>query len=446
MIEQAVHPYNLQKALRQVIVNKGSAGIDGRKTTELTDYFREHKSAILQSVKDESYLPQAILGVEIPKGNGKTRLLGIPTVTDRLLQQAESQVLMPKYELEFSVHSYGFRPNRNARQAVGKALEYIHEGYTFIVDIDLKTFFDEADHCLLLNLLYQKVKCPITLGLIRKWLRAPIQINGKLQKRRKGVPQGSPISPLLSNILLNELDKELTRRKLRFVRYADDFSIYTKRKSDATATMGAISKYLKTKLKLTVNREKSGIRKPVQFTMLGFGFVPTYTKGDRGKYQLVVSEKAWQRLKMSVKAITRKTKPMSFDERIAKINEVQRGWLNYFRGTSIYGKLRDLDGWLRNRLRYCIWTDWKKPERKRKNLIRLGIDQDHAYAFSRTRKGGWAVAQSPILGTTITLKRLKQRGYKALLDIYIMLNPSFHSLSRIYFGKPPCTRPVRTVV
>lgn len=385
MIEQAVHPYNLQKALRQVIVNKGSAGIDGRKTTELTDYFREHKSAILQSVKDESYLPQAILGVEIPKGNGKTRLLGIPTVTDRLLQQAVSQVLMPKYEFEFSVDSYGFRPNKNARQAVGKALEYIHEGYTFIVDIDLKTFFDEVDHCLLLNLLYQKVKCPITLGLIRKWLRAPIQINGKLQKRRKGVPQGSPISPLLSNILLNELDKELTRRKLRFVRYADDFSIYTKRKSDATATMGAISKYLKTKLKLTVNREKSGIRKPVQFTMLGFGFVPTYIKGDKGKYQLVVSEKAWQRLKMSVKAITRKTKPMSFDERIAKINEVQRGWLNYFRGTSIYGKLRDLDGWLRNRLRYCIWTDWKKPERKRKNLIRLGIDQDHAYAFSRTR-------------------------------------------------------------
>jgi group II intron reverse transcriptase/maturase len=438
MIEQAVHPYNLQKALRQVIVNKGSAGIDGRKTTELTDYFHEHKSAILQSIKEGNYKPQAILGVEIPKGNGKTRLLGIPTVTDRLLQQAVSQVLMPKYELEFSVHSYGFRPNRNARQAVGKALEYIHEGYTFIVDIDLKTFFDEVDHCLLLNLLYQKVKCPITLGLIRKWLRAPIQINGKLQKRRKGVPQGSPLSPLLSNILLNELDKELTRRKLRFVRYADDFSIYTKRKSDATATMGAISKYLKTKLKLTVNREKSGIRKPVQFTILGFGFVPTYIKGDRGKYQLVVSEKAWQRLKMSVKAITRKTKPMSFDERIAKINEVQRGWLNYFRGTSIYGKLRDLDGWLRNRLRYCIWTDWKKPERKRKNLIRLGIDQDHAYAFSRTRKGGWAVAQSPILGTTITLKRLKQRKYQAMLDVYLELNPSF--------CEPPYTRTVRTVV
>lgn len=426
MVEQVVHPYNLQKALRQVIVNKGSAGIDGRKATELADFFRENKSCIIESIRDESYLPQAILGVEIPKGNGKTRLLGIPTVTDRLLQQAVSQVLMPKYENEFSVHSYGFRPNKNARQAVGKALEYIHEGYLNIVDIDLKTFFDEVDHCLLMNLIYQKVKCPKILRLIRKWLRAPIQINGKLQKRRKGVPQGSPLSPLLSNILLNELDKELTRRNLRFVRYADDFSIYCKRPSEATAILKAIEKYLQTKLKLTINKEKSGVRKPVQFEILGFGFVPTYQKGVKGRYQLVVTEKAWKRLKQRLKTITRKTTPMSFDERIAKINEVQRGWLNYFRGTSIQGKLRDLDGWLRNRLRYCIWTDWKKPERKRKNLIRLGVDQEHAYAWSRTRKGGWAVAQSPILNTTITLSRLKKRGYYALLDIYTLLNPSFY--------------------
>ena len=298
MIGQVVHPYNLQKALEQVIANKGSAGIDGMKTTELTEYLRENKLHILQRVKQGKYGPQAILGVEIPKANGKSRLLGIPTVTDRLLQQAVSQVVMPKFENGFSAYSYGFRPNRNARQAVGKALEYIHEGYGFIVDIDLKTFFDEVDHCLLLNLLYQKVKCPITLQLIRKWLRAPILINGKLEKRRKGVPQGSPISPLLSNILLNELDKELTRRKLRFVRYADDFSIYTRRRSDATATMGAISKYLMTKLKLTVNWERSGIRKLVQFTILDFGFVSTYIKGEKGKYQSVVSEKSWKSLKL----------------------------------------------------------------------------------------------------------------------------------------------------
>lgn len=438
MIEQVVHPYNLQKALRRVIVNKGSAGVDGMETTGLREHFRENKLHLLQTVRQGKYRPRAILGVEVPKDDGKMRLLGVPTVTDRLLQQAVSQVLMPKFENGFSVHSYGFRPNKNARQAVGRALEHIHEGYTFIVDIDLRTFFDEVDHCLLLNLLYQKVKCPITLQLIRRWLRVPILVNGKLEKRRKGVPQGSPISPLLSNILLNELDKELTRRKLRFVRYADDFSIYTKSRGSAKATMQSIEKFLNKKLKLTVNRDKSGIRKPVQFTLLGFGFVPTYIKGEKGRYQLVVSEKAWQRLKTRVKALTRKTRPMTFDQRIAKINEVQRGWMNYFRGTSIQGKLRDMDGWLRNRLRYCIWTDWKKPERKRKNLIRLGIDQGHSYAWSRTRMGGWAVAQSPILNSTITLKRLKKRGYRAMLELYMELNPSVY--------EPPYTRPVRTVV
>lgn len=438
MIERVLHPRNMQRALQQVIANKGSAGVDGMNVQELSDYLRKEKTRLYSSIKERCYLPQPILGVEIPKGNGKTRLLGIPTVTDRVLQQAVSQVLMPHYENEFSVHSYGFRPNKNARQAVGKALEHIHEGYPFIVDIDLKTFFDEVDHCILLNLLYRKVKCPITMRLIRKWLRAPILINGQLHKRRKGVPQGSPLSPLLSNILLNELDKELTKRKLRFVRYADDFSIYTQYKSHATATLKAIEKYLKTKLKLTINGEKSGVRKPVQFELLGFGFESTYKKGDKGKYQLVVGKKAWTRLKERLKSLTRKTAPISFEERLQKINEVQRGWLNYFRGTSIKGKLLNFDGWLRNRLRYCIWHDWKKPERKRKNLIRLGIDQSLAYAYSRTRKGGWAVAQSPILGTTITISRLKKRGYIAMLELHLSLNPSRY--------EPPYTRPVRTVV
>jgi group II intron reverse transcriptase/maturase len=431
MVEQILHPYNLQRALRQVIVNKGSAGVDSMKVSELTDYFRKEKEMIICSIKDENYSPQAILGVEIPKGNGKTRLLGVPTVKDRLLQQAVSQVLMQYWEKDFNENSFGFRPNKNARQAVGRALEYIHEGRTYIVDIDLKTFFDEVDHCLLLNLFYQKVKCLKTLKLIRQWLRAPIKINGKLQKRRKGVPQGSPLSPLLSNILLNELDKELTKRHLKFVRYADDFSIYCTSRIQATVTMKAISSFLKTKLKLAINEEKSGIRRPVQFIILGFGFVPTYKKGDKGKYQLVVSEKAWKRLKQNLKTITRKTTPMTFEERITKIKEVQRGWLTYFQGSSIYGKLRDVDGWLRNRLRYCIWHHWKKPERKRKNLIRLGVDQEHAYAWSRTRKGGWAIAQSPILGTTITLERLRKRGYVSLLDVYISLNPSIY--------EPPCT-------
>jgi group II intron reverse transcriptase/maturase len=424
MIERAVHPYNLQKAVEQVISNKGSAGVDGIKTTQLKMLFPQRKAQLLEAIRQGNYLPQAILGVEIPKGNGKTRLLGVPTTTERVLQQAVSQVIAPLFEPEFSPNSYGFRPSKNARQAVGQSREYIHQGLNHIVDIDLKTFFDEVDHCLLLNLVYQKVKCQTTMRLIRKWLRVPIQINGKLQKRRKGVPQGSPLSPLLSNILLHELDKEMTRRKLKFVRYADDFSIYCKSQNQAKATAQAIAKFLKTKLKLTINTEKSGIRRPVNFTLLGFGFVPTYQKGSKNQYQLVVAEKAWKKLKERLKSISRKTAAVKLEERIAKIKEVQRGWLNYFRGTSIMGKLRDLDGWLRNRLRYCIWHDWKKSERKRKNLIQLGVDQDHAYAWSRTRKGGWAVAQSPILNTTITLKRLKQRGYQSLTDVYIELNPS----------------------
>jgi len=302
----------------------------------------------------------------------------------------------------------------------------------------LKNFFDEVDHCLLLNLIYQKVKCKNTLAIIRKWLRAPIKINGKLYKRRKGVPQGSPLSPLLSNILLHELDKELNRKGLKFVRYADDFGIFTKSETQARKVKRELVLFLKTKLQLTINEEKSGIRKPVQFSLLGFRFVPTYIKGDKGKYQLTVDEKAWTRLRQKLKSITRKTSPLTLTERISKIKEVQRGWLNYFRGTSIHGKLREVDMWLRNRLRYCIWHDWKKPERKRKNLIRLGVDQNHAYAWSRTRKGGWAIAQSPILITTITLKRLKQKGYDSLLDVYFELNPSL--------CEPPNTRPVRSVV
>lgn len=411
MIERVVHPYNLQKAEEQVISNKGSAGVDGIKTSELKTLFPQVKLQLLEAIRQGNYQPQPILGVEIPKGNGKVRLLGVPTTTDRVLQQAVSQVIAPLFEPEFSHNSFGFRPNKNARQAVGQARDYIHQGLNYIVDTDLKNFFDEVDHCLLLNLVYRKVKCKTTMRLIKRWLRVPIQINGKLQKRRKGVPQGSPLSPLLSNILLNELDKEMTRRKLKFVRYADDFSIYCTSENQARATAKVIAKFLKTKLKLTINEEKSGIRKPVNFTILGFGFVPTYKKGSKNDYQLVVAEKTWKKLKEKLKSISRKTAPVKLENRIAKIKEVQRGWLNYFRGTSIMGKLRDLDGWLRNRLRYCIWHDWKKPERKRKNLIRLGVDQGHAYAFSRTRKGGWAIAQSPILSTTITLKRLKQRGY-----------------------------------
>jgi len=218
---------------------------------------------------------------------------------------------------------------------------------------------------------------------------------------------------------------EMQRLGLRFVRYADDFSIYCKSKSDARQAQKQVSDFLHKRLKLPINHNKSGIRRPSTFQILGYGFVPTYKRGDKGRYQLIVTDKRWASLKEKLKEITRKTSPMSFDERIQRIGWVQRGWVNYFRHASMQEKLKRVDSWLRKRLRYCIWHDWKKPERKRKNLIRLGIESGQAYAWSRTRMGGWAVACSPILRTTITLARLAKRGYKSMLDIYFQVSPLF---------------------
>lgn len=438
MIEKIVSRRNINQAIKQVVANQGSAGVDGMSVKTLSTYIKTHGSDLATAVVSNRYLPQAILGVEIPKANGKTRMLGIPSVVDRVLQQAVHQVIYSKFELEFTQHSYGFRPHKNAHQALQQAQKYIHEGYEYIVDIDLKSFFDEVDHALLLQLLYSKVKCPITLRLIRKWLTVPIEIKGKLIKRTKGVPQGSPLSPLLSNIMLHELDKELEKRGHRYLRYADDFSIYTKSKRAARRVGNSIFLFLKDKLKLPINREKSGIRKPVQFQLLGHQFVPTYKKGEKGKYQLAVVNKKWKALKQELKQVTRKTAPLTFTERINKLKEVQRGWINYFRMANIQAKLKELDGWLRNRLRYCIWEDWKKPERRRKSLIRLGIHYGQAYAWSRTRMKGWAVAQSPILVTTITLERLVKRGYESMIMYYANVSPQFH--------EPLYTRSVRTVV
>jgi group II intron reverse transcriptase/maturase len=419
MIELGLSKGNMTLAFRQVFRNKGSAGIDNRSVDDLKPFLRENWPSIKQMVESGSYQPDPILGVEIPKKNGKSRLLGIPTVVDRLLHQALHQQLSPIFEPDFQKHSYGFRPGRNAHQALTQALENINAGYQDIIDIDLKSFFDEVSHELLMTLIYRRVKCRTTLKLIRKFLRAPISINGKLVKRRKGVPQGSPLSPLLSNIVLNELDKELERRGHRYVRYADDFSIYLRSKTAAKRVGNSIYLFLKGKLRLPVNRRKSGIRRPGRFYMLGYGFVPVFRKGVKGMYQLVVDTSAIKRLKEKIKAITRKTIPASFSERIARLKRVLRGWINYFKLANMNAKLKDIDIWLRRRLRYCIWADWKKPNRKMKNLMRLGVNPNMAYAWSRTRMGGWAVACSPILGTTITQSRLEKRGYISLLSYYL---------------------------
>ena len=437
MIKQITSKRNLNEAYFRVYRNKGAAGIDGIRVTELKSHLKAYGKGYNEQIEREAYQVSPILGVEIPKSNGKTRLLGIPTAIDRVYQQALHQVLQPIFEIDFQQHSYGFRPKRNAHQAITQSLANINSGYQDVVDIDLKSFFDEVEHYILLELIYKKVKCKPTMKLLRSFLRAPILKDGKLQKRRKGVPQGSPLSPLLSNILLNELDKELEKRGHRYIRYADDLSIYVKSNTSAKRVGNSIYKFLVDKLQLPINREKSGIRRPSSFEVLGYGFVPTYTKGERGKYQLVVKQSKWKELKSKLKYLTKKTNPASFDERIERINRLIRGWINYFKLASIQGKLKKLEEWLRNRLRYCIWHDWKKPDRKRKNLIRLGIEQGQAYAWSRTRMGGWAVAQSPILRTTITINRLKKRGFVSLVEYFKLAS---------IIVEPLYTRPVRTVV
>jgi group II intron reverse transcriptase/maturase len=304
--------------------------------------------------------------------------------------------------------------------------------------MDLKNFFDEVNHCLLLQILYRKVKCRQTLRLIRKWLRAPIQTNGKLVKRRNGVPQGSPLSPILSNILLNELDKELERMGVKYIRYADDFSLYFKDEAQARNAGNRIYLYLRDKLHLEINREKSGIRRPEEFTVLGYGFEPVPEASGGNKYRLVVGSKGWKTLKQKLKEITRKTRPYSFDTRVRMLREAQRGWMQYFGLAHMYWQVDKLDKWVRSRLRYCIWHDWKKPGRRRKSLLRLGVKPSNARSWSNTRMGGWAVARSPILKTTITIARLQKRGYEAMLPLYQSIAP--------YLNEPLYTRPVRTVV
>lgn len=418
LIEQILRAENLTRACEDVVKNKGAGGVDGMHVKVLKRWLDQNRQQLVEQVRNCEYHAQAIRGKEIPKGKGKTRLLGIPTVVDRMLQQAVQRVIMFQYEVAFSNYSFGFRPKRNTIQATGKSLNYINSGYQHIVEIDLKQFFDKVDHTILLQLLYRKIKCKTTMCLIRRWLRAPLEKDGKLIKRRRGIPQGSPISPLLANIMLHEMDTEMKKRGLKFVRYADDFSIYCKSKAEAKRAGNSIYIFLRDKLKLPINKEKSGIRRPVNFQILGFGFVPIYKKGVKGQYQLVITKKKWKEVKIKLKEITRKTRPLSFKMRIKELNTFINGWIESRKYANIKGKLAELDGWLRNKLRYCIWHHWKKPERKRKNLIRLGVKQGMAYAWSRSNMGGWAIAQSPILGTTITLARLRKRGYVSLSTVY----------------------------
>jgi RNA-directed DNA polymerase len=413
MLEEILDIRNVQRAFKQVTANKGAGGIDGMQIDELRDYLNTHWQTLRTNILNGNYHPGAIRKVEIPKGGGGVRTLGIPTVIDRLLQQAISQWLSPKYEGDFSTHSYGFRPNRNAHQAVLQAQSNLNDGYTWIVELDLEKFFDKVNHDKLMSLLSLKVKDKRVLKLIRSYLTSGFMENGLVSPRTEGTPQGSPLSPLLSNILLNELDQTLETRGLRYVRYADDCSIYVRSKKSAYRVMRNITSYLEDKLKLKVNREKSKVSRPTKSSILGFSF---YKNGP--DWAMRIAAKSLEKLKEKIRSYTKRKDPTPIRKKIQKIETILRGWINYFALSSARQHMIDLDKWVRMRLRINIWKNWKKAGNRTKQLIKLGASRGKAYEWSNGRAGYCRIAHSPILHTTLDTAHFTKLKYIGFANYY----------------------------
>jgi RNA-directed DNA polymerase len=413
MLEEILDIRNVQKALKQVTANKGAGGIDGMQTDELRDYLNANRQTLRVDILAGNYRPQPVRKVEIPKPQGGTRMLGIPTVIDRLLQQAIAQWLNPKYEEEFSNYSYGFREKRSAHQAVMQAQQNLNEGNEWIIELDLENFFDRVNHDKLMGLLTKKITDKRTLKLIRSYLNSGIMADGVVSPRTEGTPQGSPLSPVLSNIVLNELDKELQARGHRFVRYADDCSIYVRSEKSANRVMETITDYVESKLKLKVNRIKSKVSRPNESTLLGFSFY----RSEKG-WEIRIAPKSLQKIKEKMKGKTKRNDPASAKEKIKKMEAVIRGWVNYFSIAKAKSKMKELDEMVRTRLRIGIWKQWKNPKTKRGNLERLGIKHGKAYEWSNSRKGNCRIAHSPILCRTLNNEYFTRLRYIGFANYY----------------------------
>lgn len=398
LLEQILSRDNMNLAYSRVKGNGGSAGVDGMKTSELLAHLRTHGQALLNELLTGRYLPQAVKRVEIPKPDGGKRGLGIPTVIDRMIQQAISQVLTPIFDVGFSPGSYGFRPGRNAHQAIKQATEYINQGNKVVVDIDLEKFFDRVNHDKLMHLVSLRVQDKRVLKLIRRFLVSGIMAGGVIEQSSEGTPQGGPLSPLLSNIMLHQLDKELERRGHCFCRYADDCNIYVRSKRSAERVMLSISRFIEDELLLKVNKTKSEVGSPKQRKFLGFSF---YSK-EKSVTGVRIHPKSLAKVKEKVRQLTSRSKPMSIAQRIEKLSRLITGWTSYFRLADMKRHCGALDEWMRRRLRMCHWKDWKKISAKFSNLIKLGIDKGKAWEFANTRKGYWRIAKSPILHRTLT--------------------------------------------
>jgi len=413
LMEQILSRDNMLLAYKKVKANKGAGGIDNISVDEIDEYLKENWDDIKERIQKRKYKPQPVLRVEIPKPNGGVRKLGIPTVMDRIIEQAIVQVITPIVEPHFSEYSYGFRPGRRAQQAVIKLLEYLNDGYIYIVDIDLEKFFDNVPQDKLMTLVGKIIKDPDTESLIAKYLKAGVMEKGKYEETNRGTPQGGNLSPILSNIMLNELDKELEARGLHFVRYADDCVIAVGSNAAANRVMNTITKWIERKLGLKVNAEKTRTTKPTRLKYLGFGFVKM-----EGKWEARPHQDSIAKFKRKLKQLTKRSWSISMDERIKRLNWVIRGWINYFRIGKMKTNMTRIDGHLRTRIRIVIWKQWKTSQKRMWGLRKLGVPE-------------WMVRQSVGFGnhyqavakTTglrkISKEILAKRGLISCLDYYL---------------------------
>lgn len=417
LLEEVLERNNMLLALKRVISNKGSHGVDGMKIDELREYIKKHWDTIKAKILESKYNPSPVRRVEIPKVDGGVRLLGIPTVQDRLIQQAIAQVLSRIYEPLFSNNSFGFRPRRGAKDAVTKSKQYINEGNRWVIDMDLEKFFDKVNHDILMGKLEKKIKDKRLLSLIRKYLKSGILINGVSVTSAEGTPQGGPLSPLLANIMLDELDKELEKRGHKFCRYADDNNVYVKSKRAGIRVMESMIKLIENKLKLKVNKDKSAVDFVSKRKFLGFSFY--FAKGGA---EIRIHEKSIKRFKDKIKFYTNRNIGISMESRLKKLNQIMRGWINYYGIANAVAKLKELDKWIRRRLRACIWKQWKKISTRHRNLVKLGINKYKAWEYANTRKGYWRISKSPILSKSLNNKYLESLGFVSLTQTYQMMH------------------------
>jgi RNA-directed DNA polymerase len=413
MLEQILSPANLNAAFKRVKQNKGAGGIDEMEVESLKDYLIKEKDTLIASILGGKYRPNPVRRVEIPKENGKKRQLGIPTVVDRVIQQAITQVLSPIYEKQFSPSSYGFRPKRSAHQALRQCQRHITEGYKYAVDMDLEKFFDTVNQSKLVEVLSRTIKDGRVISLIHRYLQAGVVVANKFEQTAIGVPQGGPLSPLLSNIMLNELDKELERRGHRFVRYADDLLILCKSKRAASRTMENLVPYIEEKLFLKVNREKSTVAYIRNVKFLGYAF---YVNRE---CRLRIHLKSVEKMRSKIRELTSRSNGWGNARRKEELKQYITGWVNYFKLADMKMLMIETDEWYRRRLRMVLWKQWKRVRTRQANLTKLGIAKSKAWEYANTRKGYWHIANSWILSTSVTNERLKQAGYVFLTDCYL---------------------------